>query len=249
MEKILKKDSKFQWTEECQQSFDTLKQKMVTTPILVFPNWSKEFNVYVDASSIALGAFLAQPRVGDINHPIAFASRNLSTAERNYTTTEREGLAIVYVLQNFRHYLLGGHFKMFTYHSELKYLVNNTMLGGRICRCLLLFQEYDFEIVVNPGIMNKGPDHLSKLEHREEPTSLDDTLPNAQLLAIRKVDDHFAEIVKFMSTMLSHKLVKSLVGLWFLPRSVFFPVSPPFANPIVIFSSQLVVFLLFSLSI
>jgi hypothetical protein len=105
MEKLLKKDSKFQWTKECQQSFDTLKQKMVTVPILVFLDWSKEFNVHVNASSIALGVVLAQLGAGDIDHPIAFASRNLSTAERNYTTTKREGLAMVYVLQKFRHYL------------------------------------------------------------------------------------------------------------------------------------------------
>ena len=81
-----------------QQSFDTLKQKMVTAPILIFPYWSKEFNVHVDASSIALGVVLAQPGAGDIDHPIAFASRNISISEINYTTTEREGLAMVYVL-------------------------------------------------------------------------------------------------------------------------------------------------------
>jgi hypothetical protein len=60
MEKILKKDSNFEWTEECQQSFDTLKKKMETVPILVFPYWSKEFHVHVDASSIALGSILSQ---------------------------------------------------------------------------------------------------------------------------------------------------------------------------------------------
>jgi hypothetical protein len=140
MERLLKKDSKFQWTEECQQSFDTLKKKMVTAPILVFPDWSKEFNVHVDASSIPLGEVLAQPSVGDIDHPIAFSRRNISTSEMNYTTTEREGLAMVYVSQKFRHYLLGGHFRMFTDHSTLKYLVNNLVLGGRICIWLLLFQ-------------------------------------------------------------------------------------------------------------
>jgi hypothetical protein len=59
MEKLLKKDSKFQWTEECQKIFDTLKQKIVTEPILAFPYWSKEFNVHVNASSIALGAVLS----------------------------------------------------------------------------------------------------------------------------------------------------------------------------------------------
>ena len=58
-----------------------------------------------------------------------------------------------------------------------------------------MFQGYDFEIVVKPGRMNKGPDHLSRLEHGEEPTSMEDTLPDAQLLAIRKIDDHFTDIV------------------------------------------------------
>ena len=114
---------------------------MVTVPILVFPNWSKEFHVHVDASSIGLGAVLAQPRAGDVDHPLTFASRKLSTAEINYTTTERESLAMVYVLQKFRHYLLGGHFKMFTDHYALNYLVNKPVLVGIICRWLLLFQE------------------------------------------------------------------------------------------------------------
>jgi hypothetical protein len=205
MEKILKKDCQFQWTEECQQSFDTLKQKMVTAPILVFPYWSKEFHVHVDASYIALGVVLEQPGTRYIDHFLAFASRNLSTVEINYTTTEREGLAMVYVLQKFQHYLLGGHFKMFVDHSMLKYLVNNLVLGGRICRWLLLFQEYDFEIVVKPGKMNKGPDHLSRLEHGEEPTSLEDTLPDAQLLAIIRVDDHFTKIVQFLANIQSFK--------------------------------------------
>jgi hypothetical protein len=97
---------------------------------------------------------------------------------------------MVYALQKFHHYLLGGHFKMFTDHSALKYLVNKPVLGGRICRWLLLFQEYDFEIIVKTRRMNKGHDHLSRLEHGEEWTSLEDTMLDAQLLAIRNIDDH-----------------------------------------------------------
>ena len=73
---------------------------------------------------------------------------------------------------------------MFTKHSTLKYLVNKPVLGGRICRWLILFQEYDFEIIVKLGRLNLGPDHLSRLESGEEPTSLDEGLPNAQLFAI-----------------------------------------------------------------
>jgi hypothetical protein len=71
-------------------------------------------------------------------------------------TTEREGLDMVYALQNSRHYLLGSHFKMYTDHSTLRYLVNKPVLGERIYRWLLLFQEYNFEVIVKPGKMNAG---------------------------------------------------------------------------------------------
>jgi hypothetical protein len=95
----------------------------------------------VDASSIALGAVSAQLGEGDIDHPIYFASIKLFESEKNYNTTKREVLDMVYALQNFIHYLLGQHFNMFTDHSALKYLVSKTVLGGgRICIWLLLFQ-------------------------------------------------------------------------------------------------------------
>ena len=71
MEKLLKKDVAFEWTQECQGRFDTLKAKMASAPILVFPDWNKQFHVHVDASSIALGVVLAQPGEGDLDHPIA----------------------------------------------------------------------------------------------------------------------------------------------------------------------------------
>ena len=83
MEKKMKKDIKFEWTPECQASLGILKEKMVMAPILVFPDWNKEFHVHVDASSIALGIVLVQLGEGHIDHPISFASRKLSTAEKN----------------------------------------------------------------------------------------------------------------------------------------------------------------------
>ena len=82
--------------------------------------------------TIALGAILAHPRVGDLDQPLAFASRKLSNSKNNYNAKEREGLAMVYALHKYRHYLLGKHFKMFTDHSTLKYLVNKPVLGGII---------------------------------------------------------------------------------------------------------------------
>lgn len=161
MEKLLKKDATFCWDEDSQCSLDVLKEKMVTTPILVFLDWKKEFHVHIDASCIVLGAVLTQSSEGEMDHPIAFVSRKLSKAEKNYSTTEREGFAMVYTLQKFRHYLLGRHFKMYTDHFALKYLVNKHVLGGKICRWLLLFQEYDFEVIMKSGRLNEGPDHLS----------------------------------------------------------------------------------------
>jgi hypothetical protein len=123
---------------------DILKKKIVIASILIFPNWNKEFHVHVDVLSIDLGVVLYQPGEGDIDHPISFASRKLCIVEKNCTTIEKEILAMVYVLQKFRHYLLASHFKMYTNHFSLKYLMNKPMLGGRICRWLSLFHEYDF---------------------------------------------------------------------------------------------------------
>jgi hypothetical protein len=105
--------------------------------------------MHVDASSIALGIVLVQPKENHIDHLVYFSSRKLSNSEKNYTTTEHEGLAwsMPYKIQN---YLLDTPFKFFTDHSTLKYLVNKPVLGGRICQWILLFQEFDFEVVIKP---------------------------------------------------------------------------------------------------
>ena len=152
---------------------------MASTPILVFPDWNKEFHVHVDASFVALGVVLTQPGEGDLDHLIVFDNNNLSFAEKNFMTIEREGLLMVYALRKLRHYLLGGHFKMFTDHSALKYLFNNLVLGGKICRWLLLFQEFDFKIIVEPRHLNAGPDHLSHIETDEDTTNIEDGLSDA----------------------------------------------------------------------
>ena len=88
MEKLLKKDATYEWTQECQGIFKTLKAKMSSVPILVFSDWNKQFHVYVDASSTALRVVLAQPGEGDLDHPIAYASRKLSFPKKNYTMTK-----------------------------------------------------------------------------------------------------------------------------------------------------------------
>jgi hypothetical protein len=91
---------------------------------------------------------------------------------------------MVYALQKFRHYLLGSHFKMYMDHYVLRYLVNKPVLGGRICRWLLLFQEYDFEVIVKLGKFNTGPDHLSCILIGEDAGNMDDSLPDAHLFVV-----------------------------------------------------------------
>jgi hypothetical protein len=172
----------------------------VTMSILVFPHWSKEFHVHVDASTIALREVLTHPGEGDIDHLITFASRKLPDSENNYNTIEREGLAMVYALQKFKHYLLCQHFNMFTDNFSLSYLVNNPVLGGRICKWLLLFQEFDFEVVVKHGRLNVGSNNLSMITNGEEPSHLDDNFPDAQLFSVQIVDEYFSDIIEFFST-------------------------------------------------
>jgi len=115
----------------------------------------------------------------------------------------------VSALQKFRHYLLGSHFKMYTDHSTLKYLVNKPVLGSKICRWLLLFQEYDFEVLVKPGRLNNGLDHLSRIESGKDPTSLEEGLPDAQLFSVSMVDDYFFDMAEFLSSgmALAHYIV------------------------------------------
>jgi hypothetical protein len=205
LKKLLKKDTKFQWNEDCQLGLDILKENMAKKNILVFPYWENTFHVHVDASKIALGVILVQLGAGDLDHPIGFASMKLLESKKNYNTTEREAMAMVYALQKFRHYLLGKHFKMFTIHYSLKYLVNKPVLGGRIYRWILLFQEFDFEVIVKPRKRNARPYHLSRVTNGEEPTNLEEKFPNAQLFSVQIDDEYLFDIIEFLSTRVEKK--------------------------------------------
>ena len=112
---------------------------------------------------------LTQPWDDGMDYPIVYNNRKLNKVERNYSTKEREALGMVFALQKYRHYLLANPFIFYTDHQALKYLVNKTFHHGRICQWILLFQEFEFEVVVRPGKLNVGPDHLSRIDMGEEP--------------------------------------------------------------------------------
>ena len=101
LEELLREDQEFNWTEECNISFETLKMKLVEAPILRFPKRSTKFHVHINASGLAIGAILTQPGDDGMDYPIVYSSRKLNKAERNYSMTEREALGMVFALQKY----------------------------------------------------------------------------------------------------------------------------------------------------
>ena len=133
-----------------------------------------------------------------MDYPIVYSSRKLNKAERNYSTTEREALGMVFALQKYRHYLLANPFIFYTDHQALKYLINKPLHHGRIYRWLLFFKEFEFEVIVRLGKLNVGPDHLSRIDTGEEPTGVKDDLPDAHLFRIEAVPAELEEIAQFL---------------------------------------------------
>ena len=174
----------FEWTEECEKSFEKLKKALISAPILKAPDWNHIFHVHIDASAYALGCILTQPHEHNMDFPVTYASRQLNSTEKNYTTTEREGLAMVYAVKKFKHYLLANRFIFFVDHHALMYLVNKPCATGRIVRWFVILLEFDFTIAVKPGRSHQRADHLSRITNGEAPTGVDDDLPDATLFQI-----------------------------------------------------------------
>ena len=105
---------------------------------------------------------------------------------------------MIFSLQKFRHYLLANPFIFYTDHQALKYLVNKPLHHGRICRWLLLFQEFEFEVVIRPRKENVEPDHLPRVEPSEDPTRIDDDLPDAHLFKVEAIPAEVAEIGQYL---------------------------------------------------
>nr|GFC23852.1 reverse transcriptase domain-containing protein [Tanacetum cinerariifolium] len=121
MTQLLEKNSPFIFSNECIQAFRTLKEKLTEAPILIAPNWDQPFELMCDASNYAVGAVLGQ-RVEKHFRPIHYARKTMNQAKTNYTTTEKEMLAVVYAFEKFRSYLIVNKSIVYTDHSALKYL-------------------------------------------------------------------------------------------------------------------------------
>lgn len=130
---LLIKEVKFDFSVECVQAFQTLKQKLITAPVIISPDWESPFELMCDASDTALGAVLGQKKDKCI-HVIYYASMTLSAAQLNYATTEKELLVVVFALDKFRSYLIGTKVIVHTDHSALKYLMNKKDAKPRLIR-------------------------------------------------------------------------------------------------------------------
>ena len=134
-----------------------LQSKLSQTPILVPADPTKPFEVTTDASDFAIGAVLSQD-----GKPVAFESRQMSPAEKNYAVHEKELLAIVHALKVWRHYLEGQEFNVITDHQSLRYLQTQDKLNRRQARWVELLQAYHFNILYKPGKTNVVADALSR---------------------------------------------------------------------------------------
>lgn len=161
LNRLLKKDEPFVWDSECQNAFDYLKTALMTPPILQYPDFSNtnEFILQTDASDLAVGAVLCNGNM----KPVAYASRPLNKAEKNYPVIQKELTAIVWAVKYFRPYLFGKKFTIMTDHKPLIYLFGMRDPSSRLIKYRLILEEYDFKIEYVKGKDNVIADALSRV--------------------------------------------------------------------------------------
>jgi hypothetical protein len=194
---LLLKDAPFIWTEACQEAFAKLIDKLTSAPIMRSPDWSLPFELMCDASDYAIGAVLGQ-RKDNKPYVIYYTSRTLNCAQMNYTTTEKELLAIVFALAKFRAYLIGSPIVVFTDHAALKYLFTKKDAKVRLIRWILLLQEFSLTIKDKKGVENVVADHLSRLtfEDNSDHLPINDEFPDEHLFVISELP-WYAHIVNY----------------------------------------------------
>nr|XP_011463572.1 PREDICTED: LOW QUALITY PROTEIN: uncharacterized protein LOC101311565 [Fragaria vesca subsp. vesca] len=197
---LLAKDAPFVFTDECLHAFEKLKSLLTSAPIIRPPNWSVPFEIMCDAFDYAIGAVLGQ-RIHKLPHVIYYSSKTLTDAQLNYSTTEKELLAVVFALDKFRSYLLGSKVIVYSDHAALKYLLSKKDAKPRLIRWILLLQEFDIEIKDKKGSENVVADHLSRLivESIEDPFPIIESFPDEQLMHVSHLP-WYADIVNYLVT-------------------------------------------------
>ncbi|KAK1679092.1 hypothetical protein QYE76_039940 [Lolium multiflorum] len=182
---LLQKDVPFVFYDDCKEAFETLKKALTTAPVVEPPDWNLPFEIMCDASDFAVGAVLGQ-RVDKKLNVIHYASKTLDAAQRNYATTEKELLAVVFACDKFRPYIVDSKVTVHTDHAAIRYLMEKKDAKPRLIRWVLLLQEFDLHIVDRKGADNPVADNLSRLENiAYDPVPVNDSFPNEQLAVIK----------------------------------------------------------------
>ena len=196
---LLVQGTPFDFDEQCVQAFSVPKDRLVSTPIVVAPNWDLPFELMCDANDYAIGAVLRRKREM-IFQVIPYTSRTLNDSQLNYATTEKELLSIVFTFDKFRPYLIGNKVVVHTDHSAIKYLMTKNDAKPRLIRWVLLLQEFDLEIKDKKGTENLVADHLSRLEGPRDEVQVNDDFSYEKLLVIEdtKLTPWFADYVNYL---------------------------------------------------
>ena len=160
-----------EWNDRAEESFNALKEALVTAPVLANPDWKKQFKLHTDASDFAIGAMLTQGD-GEEERPIAYMSRKLIAAQNNYTVSEKECLAIVSAIEHFRGYIDGVRFKVITDHAALTWLNTFKNATGRIARWQTYLGSFQFDVEYKKGSHHVVPDALSRVDNAPEPEKI-----------------------------------------------------------------------------
>ena len=198
LSKLLGKDVPFDFDHSCLIAFNQLKKELSSAPIIRPPDWTLPFEIMCDASDYAIGSVLGQ-RLDKLPHVIYYASRTLNDAQMNYSTTEKELLAVVFSLDKFRSYVLGSKVIIYTDHAALRYLFAKQDAKARLIRWILLLQEFDLEIRDKKGADNGVADHLSRILINHEKTPISETFPDEQLMNVTQIP-WYADIVNYLVT-------------------------------------------------
>ncbi|KAK1607698.1 hypothetical protein QYE76_031371 [Lolium multiflorum] len=182
---LLQKDVPFVFDDDCKEAFETLKKALTTAPVVEPPDWNLPFEIMCDASDFAVGVVLGQ-RVDKKLNVIHYASKTLDAAQRNYATTEKELLAVVFACDKFRPYIVDSKVTVHTDHAAIRYLMEKKDAKPRLIRWVLLLQEFDLHIVDRKGADNPVADNLSRLENiAYDHVPVNDSFPNEQLAVIK----------------------------------------------------------------
>nr|GEU55514.1 reverse transcriptase domain-containing protein [Tanacetum cinerariifolium] len=180
MTHLLEKDTPFLFSKEYVEAFQTLKRKLTEAPILIALDWDLPYELMCHASDFAICAVLGQRQEKHFR-PIHYASNRMTEAESNYTTTEKEILAVVYAFKKFRSYLIMNKSIVYTDHSALKYLFAKKDFNARLLHWVLLLQEFTFKVIDTKGAKNLAADHLSRLENPHQnvldPKEINESFP------------------------------------------------------------------------